>query len=273
MIFTLEKLLKKENIEAFGILPYEKTEKINPSLLSRRKIDQSKLKSVIIFTLPYYTQAQRTNISKYAVARDYHHFIKLLESSLGERLRAQFPNEDFYFFADNSPIDERSAAQYCNLGKIGKNGLLITEKYSSFVFIGEILTTASFEERILSDSLENPCVDCNLCLAACPKEHLGVCLSALTQKKGKLDENEEKIIKKYGSAWGCDICQDVCPVTKAAIKSKTVYSPIPYFNEKKIPYLSKECLNNLSDEEFSLRAYSWRKRETVLRNIEILEKE
>ena len=57
-----------------------------------------------------------------------------------------------------------------------------------------------------------------------------------------------------------------------AIKNGTIYTPISFFSENLTPNLDKDTILNMSDEEFSLRAYSWRKRETILRNLEILSK-
>ena len=82
---------------------------------------------------------------------------------------------------------------------------------------------------------------------------------------------EAEIIKKYGSAWGCDRCQEFCPHTLRAIKNDTIYTSIDYFKENVIPCLSTTIIREMSDEEFARRAYSWRKRETILRNLAILD--
>ena len=97
------------------------------------------------------------------------------------------------------------------LGVLGDNGLLITPRWGSFVFIGEIIT--------LSEAPPEPaplkfCAHCGRCSAACPSPDS--CLSALTQKKGALSAGEEELIRRSGSVWGCDICQLACPCNDGA---------------------------------------------------------
>ena len=92
----------------------------------------------------------------------------------------------------------------------------------------------------------------------------------MTQKKGELNESEKALIKKYG-LWGCDICTMVCPHTKKAKESRTIYSPIKFFSENAVPFITCELLGAMDDEEFSKRAYSWRGRETITRNAKISE--
>ena len=103
-------------------------------------------------------------------------------------------------------------------------------------------------------------------------EKIGVCLSALTQKKGELSDDERSAIVKYGYAWGCDICQEACPHTQNAIKQGTIYTPIEFFKQDVTPYLTSDGVRSMTDEQFASRAYSWRGRNTIVRNLEILEK-
>jgi epoxyqueuosine reductase QueG len=98
------------------------------------------------------------------------------------------------------------------------------------------------------------------------------CLSALTQKKGLLNDAEQGAVLAHGCAWGCDRCQEACPVTKQAKKSGSIYTTIPFFKDNAIPHLTADTIRAMSEEEFASRAYSWRGREVVLRNLELLEK-
>jgi epoxyqueuosine reductase QueG len=209
------------------------------------------------------------------VPEDYHRFFTGLFDDILPRLREKFPENKFAGFTDHSPIDERAAAAAAGLGFIGRHGLLITEPYSSYVFLGEIIADpdTAADEDAAKPTVRNSafCENCNLCVAACPFGLFGGCLSALTQKKGELSEDEKKMIAKYGFSWGCDICQEVCPHTAAARSRGSIYTSIPYFLRALTPRLTRELVLSMSDEEFSRRAYSWRGRETILRNLELIE--
>jgi epoxyqueuosine reductase QueG len=63
--------------------------------------------------------------------------------------------------------------------------------------------------------------------------------------------------------WGCDTCQDVCPMNK-----NPAITPISFFHKDIISVLTSEVINSMTDEEFSQRAYSWRGKNTILRNLE-----
>lgn len=262
----------KNELLTFGIkdaasLPLSMCKILRPYKLEGCGFDDVSSLSVLIFTIPYYTEHKDKNISSYAIPRDYHLFCAELFDTIIPRLSARYPDNKFVGFADNSPIDERDAAALAGLGIIGKNRLLITEKYSSYVFLAEIITDLplKYEEKYEISYCEN----CGLCASACPRLELGECLSAITQKKGELTEAEKDAIKKYGSAWGCDICSEVCPHTKKAIENRTIYTDIPFFLSCLTPRLSSSLIDSMSDEEFSARAYSWRKKETILRNLSL----
>ena len=261
--------LKLLGIKNSAAIPLSLCKVIRPYKLERCGFKDTSSLFAIMFTIPYLTKHEEKNVSSYAIPRDYHLFCTQLFETLIPRLKEQFPLNNFAGFADNSPIDEVHAAALANLGIIGDNGLLITLEHSSFVFIGEIITDLAVMH---SGNYEiKRCKSCGVCAKACPKGECGECLSAITQKKGELSECEIKAIKKHRSAWGCDICSEVCPHTARAIERGTIYTDIPFFNEALTPKLSREAVINMGDEEFSRRAYSWRKKETILRNLTILE--
>ena len=265
----LKRELARYGIELFGYVPMERCHISRPYKLGDlANTDMSRL-GVIIMAIPYYAHADDLNISRYAAARDYHAFCDELWGDLIPKLEKKFAPYKFRGFADNSPIFERDAAALAGLGVIGDNGMLITEKYSSYVFLAEIITDHPIP---VSDTYEiKHCDGCGKCRAACPMSEIGQCLSALTQKKGELTEDEQAGMIKYGSAWGCDICQDVCPHTVAAIESGSIYTPVKFFNENLTPHLTVQALDGMSDEEFRRRAYSWRGRKVIARNLELFE--
>ena len=240
-----------------------------PYLLERAGIVSG---TAVMMAVPYYTTVcddPARNISVYAVSRDYHLFFARLFDDILPVLRQEFPTCRFAGFADHSPIAEAEAAVAAGLGMFGKNHLFLTKEYSSFVFLGEIVTDAVLPAEKAPVTV---CVDCGACRAACPVGlDVSNCLSALTQKKGALDEAEKAALRAHGLAWGCDRCQEECAVTKAARKAGTLYTDIPFFKENAVAHLTAAAVRAMSDEEFSARAYAWRGREAILRNLDLLE--
>lgn len=269
MLQTVLQLLSEWNISLCAPLALEHCRIQKPYLLERAGIRSG---TAFLFAVPYYTtfcDDPARNISAYAVAGDYHRFFTALFDEILPALQTAFPQNKFAGFSDHSPIDEVDAAARAGLGLLGCHGLLLTEAFSSYVFIGEIITDAIIEaapKEVLH------CTACGACKSACA---VGLdkssCRSALTQKKGLLTEEDQKLLRSHGLAWGCDRCQERCPVTLAAIKNGSIYSNIPYFDQNAIPHLTADRIASMNDEEFSARAYSWRGRETVLRNLKLLE--
>lgn len=267
----LKNLLEKENISLLSSLPLSKCRIIREYKLLRCGFSDLSSLNVYVIAVPYkcHDTVER-NISEYAVSCDYHLYFKNLFERVTSALKEKYPEYSFCGFADSSPIDEIHAAARSGLGVIGKNNLLLTKKYSSYVFLGEIIT--DYPESIHTLSGISSCIGCGACQKICPKNDIGICLSDLTQKKGELSDTEIDAIKKYGSAWGCDMCQAVCPHTKKAEAGGEIYTKIEFFKNNRTPYLTKETIENMTDEEFLSRAYSWRKKETVLRNLDIIYK-
>ncbi len=267
----IEALFEKEYIFDTAILPLSECRVTLPRLLARKDFTPQ---SVILFLIPYF-HGFPENISAYAAAEDYHLFVKELYERIGSALASLMPTYRFWMFADHSPIDERHAAVRAGLGVFGKNGLLLTEKYSSFQFIGEIITDAPTEllgEVTLSEM--KGCLSCGKCLSSCPTGILRGegedCLSAITQRKGDLTEENIALMRKENTAWGCDACQRCCPYTERALKEGTIYTPIPFFRENRIEALTPTVLSAMDEETFRRRAFAWRGRKTAERNAAIL---
>ena len=195
MFFELVKeMLCAEGIESISAISLKNCIIKKPYLLEKAGIDKGK-GNAVIFTVPYYLPGEKDrNISLYAVSKDYHLYFSELFGKILPKLKEQYPSNAFALFSDHSPIDEVHAASAAGLGIIGKNHLLITEKYSSFVFIGSIMTDVCFDTFF---SPPKECENCGRCYASCPC-HLDTskCISALSQKKGELSEEEKNVLEK-----------------------------------------------------------------------------
>lgn len=235
--------------------------------------------TAVLFAIPYVMTREvshpQRNISLYAVPRDYHGYTKELEAHLLPSLRAAYPDKRFALFADHSPIQEADAAARAGLGSLGLNRLLITPDHGSLVFLAEIVTDGDYTEvtgRPIPDFPDQPprCEGCGACIKACPGGCLSgetdTCLSALTQKKSELTDTEINAVRKGGLAWGCDACQLACPHNRAVIREGRD-TAIPYFTERRLPHLTQETLEAMSDEALSERAYAWRGRKVIARNL------
>jgi epoxyqueuosine reductase len=155
-------------------------------------------------------------IARYAWGDDYHSIIEERLELLVDRIRlAAGDGVEVRAYVDTGPVQERVYAQYAGIGWIGKNTCVINETLGSWIFLAEIITSLS----LLPDAPAlDQCGTCTLCLEACPTGALvapGVldstrCLSYLTiELKGPVPVGQRDAVGEH--AYGCDICQEVCP--------------------------------------------------------------
>ena len=233
--------------------------RINPFLI------MEDAKTVIVLAFSYYTKT-KGNISMYARGRDYHKVTKKLAYPILSLLRDRGYKAEF--FCDNAKLDERYLERSAGIGFIGKNGFLISPKFGSFVFLAHIVTDCEMEP---DKPNTGSCEECGRCIKECPSESLKTgdyysCLSYITQKKGELSEKEKELIRKTGTCWGCDICQLVCPHNKDAEQTG-----ISEFCEDLICSIEKISGSNREfKRKFSDRAFSWRGKGVIERNLNII---
>ncbi len=177
-------------------------------------------KSVISVILNYYSSEVKNDkkspqISKYAYGIDYHKVIKKKLKKLLEIIRGFDKTVTGRFFVDSAPVLERAWAARSGLGWIGKNSNLINRKYGSFVFIGELIIDLDLE---YDNPAKDYCGNCIKCIEACPTNAIvtdrvidaNLCISYQTVENKR--EIDNKLKGKMGNwAFGCDICQDICP--------------------------------------------------------------
>lgn len=225
--------------------------------------------AVIPFYIPYYVAAE-SNLASFAASPDYHALTAAAFKACEESAAA----EGCFFrgFADVSPFAEVPLAAMCGLGMIGDHGMLITPEHSSFVVLGEIVTDraeakASFP---LADGEIRECEHCGACRRACPTDALDErsrCISAITQKKGELSEDERRVIRENHSPWGCDRCALACPHTRRAADAGTLETDVEYFRHNRLGNVTAADIAAMTDEEYGSYTFSWRRREVLIRNL------
>lgn len=177
-------------------------------------------RSVVVVLDNYYTpdeeaDRQPPRIAKYARGEDYHRVTRRRLLQLAEFLQANGARLS-RTYADAGPVPERELAQRAGLGWIGKNTMLISPDAGSFFFIGSIFTDLSLDYDSPFDL--DRCGSCTRCLEACPTDALveprlldaARCISYLTiEHRGPIPGDLAAQFQGY--AFGCDICNDVCP--------------------------------------------------------------
>ena len=257
----ISRLLDGEQVFLRGFLPFDECKIINRPLLDR-SVNFTPV-TAVIFAVPYWSGEHRgRNVSLYALPKDYHLWFRGLFDRLTAALKAEYPSFSFAGFADHSPIAEVSAAASCGVGVVGDLGQLITKRYGSHVFIGEILTDMPADYTVTEAA---HCPSCGACLSSCPYRGED-CFSFRNQAKGELDAKTEELIRKTGIVWGCDICRTCCPLNRNIEET-----PIDFFRDVDTEPLTSERVEAMTDGEFSSRAYSFRGRKTILRNLLVLE--
>ena len=195
--------------------------------------------------------------------------------SICEELRQKYPDNAFEPFVDSSPIDEVDMAVKAGLGIKGKNSLLITEKWGSFVFIGEIVTDLQLPATLYE---EKGCLNCGICVQKCPGGAISCgdvqrgridkekCASFISQKKQQLSDEQTDILKRAKTVFGCDICQNVCPHNRKVLngEGETAGSK-NLFSDDVLKVVTKENVAAVYKE----RPFGFRGLKVLERNLEI----
>ena len=189
-----------------------------------KRLDPTKLvpgaKSVVSLLMNYYpSEAQKDpdapQIAKYAYGEDYHYVFKDKLRELMQYIQAEIGEVHGRVFVDSAPVMERAWAARSGIGWIGKHGLLLSKAQGSFYFIGEMIIDLELEP---DHPVTDHCGSCTRCMDACPTEAIiapevldsSKCISYLTiELKNEIPEDFKGRMENW--AFGCDICQDVCP--------------------------------------------------------------
>lgn len=248
------------------------------------------VQSVICLAMNYFQpfppapQGAHAKVARYAWGKDYHSVIekklkkirnyiieesaKANSSASGASRNSSISGEshnssassklsktDFKLCSDAGPILERAYAVKAGFGFIGKNGMLITKQYGSWVFLAEILVRAKLKYSQVPKIQGAHCGSCTRCLDACPAKAIikprvinaEKCLSYQTieNKKNSPPPNIRKNLN--GWIFGCDMCQEVCPHN---FGSKITDIP-EFLNHRAGPYLNMQEIAEMTEKQFA----------------------
>ncbi len=223
-----------------------------------RLIDPRPVSAVVVLD-NYYTpdsEADRAapRIAKYARGEDYHRVTVDRLDQLAAFLRrhgATYARS----FSDAGPVPERELAQRAGLGWIGKNTMLLRPGVGSFFFIGSVFTDLSLPPDPPFET--DHCGSCTRCLDACPTGALVEprlldatrCISYLTiEHKGPIPD--DIVPRLDGWAFGCDICNDVCPWNERFATETRVAEFRPRAG---LRGLTAKAVERMDEAEFSVR--------------------
>ena len=160
-------------------------------------------------------------VARYAWVRDYHRvmkrrireFVRGLEREMGSAVAARW-------YVDDGPMLDRAAANRAGIGWFGKNTNILTPQFGSWVFLGQVITDLELEPDA---PLKKSCGACVRCIEDCPTGAIVApyvvdnarCISYLTiENRGPIPREFRPLMQDW--VFGCDICQDVCPVNHKA---------------------------------------------------------
>lgn len=194
-------------------------------------------KSVITLLKNYYPEKMQRpdapKISKYAYGKDYHEIIRAKLNEFLSILRQEIGEIQGRGFVDSAPVLEKSWASRSGLGWVGKNGIFITKQNGSFFFIATLITELPllFDDPFAKDY----CGSCTKCMDACPTGAIlpdkvinaSKCISYFTIELKEMLIPDEMKGKFDNWAFGCDICQNVCPWNRFSTPNKEIeFTPI-----------------------------------------------
>lgn len=186
-------------------------------------------RSVVSLLLNYFPNEMQPDngsprISKYAYGRDYHLVIREKLFDLIHFIRSEIGEVNGRAFTDSAPVLERAWAVKSGLGWMGKNTNLIHPRTGSYFFLAELIVDLDLEYDV---PIRDYCGTCTRCIDACPTEAIikpyvvdgSKCISYFTiELKESIPQEMKGTFENH--AFGCDICQDVCPWNRFSLPTK-----------------------------------------------------
>ena len=214
-------------------------------------------KSVVSLLLNYHTEEKQADveapkIASYAFGDDYHNVIKDKLKQLMSFIHQEIGEVQGRVFVDSAPVMDKAWAAKSGLGWIGKNTNLISKKVGSFFFIAELILDLELEHDLPAT---DHCGSCTACIDACPTDALlapyqidgSKCISYVTiELKNEIPTDFQGKMDNW--AFGCDVCQTVCPWNRFA----TPHSEPAFNPPDELLSLSKNEWEEMTQEVFSV---------------------
>jgi epoxyqueuosine reductase len=216
-------------------------------------------RSIIAVAMSYHIEeapregdALQGKVARYAWGRDYHKvmeqrlrvFVRGISQRLGRDVQAKV-------YVDTGPMLDRAVAERAGVGWYGKSTNILTRSHGSWVFLGQVITDLELEP---DRPLKKTCGGCTLCIDKCPTGAIVApyvidntrCISYLTiEHRGIIPRHLRTLIGDW--VFGCDICQDVCPVNR---KAEPTREPAFQVGEHGFTALELLPLLAIAEEEF-----------------------
>ena len=225
-----------------------------------KRIDPTKLvdgaRSVISLSFNYYTDKKQTDpqapqIAMYALGQDYHTVVRERLDKLLGYIRAEVGGVNGRCFVDSAPVLEKAWAQRSGVGWIGKNTNLLTKRQGSYFFLAEIILDVELD---YDSPVKDYCGSCTRCVDACPTQAIyepykldaSKCISYFT-----IELKDQMLPQEYQGKfenwmYGCDICQQVCP-----INSQSEPHQVPEFEpQPALLDMTKADWEKLTEDDF-----------------------
>ena len=216
---------------------------------------------------PQKTAYKRGKFTPNSWGLDYHYVLQDKLDRLAKGIEELTADFEYKGMVDTGALVDTAVARRAGIGFIGKNGLVISKEFGSYMFLGELITNLDIEP---DQPVDYDCGDCNRCVTACPTSCLigdGTmnakrCLSFQTQDKGIMGLEFRKKIKTV--IYGCDICQICCPYNKGLDNPLATDIDPELAHPELLPFL--ELSNGQFKEKFGHIAGSWRGKNILQRN-------
>lgn len=288
----IEEFCKSLGLDTFGFIPLRKFEELKPFFIMRHdkklqnEFEEKDIekrinpflymedgKTILSIAFPYSEgeEEKENGFSIYTKRLDYHKVVREYLNQICDLIRSLGGKAEA--FVDSNTLPERYIAYLAGVGFIGRNNMVITEKYGSYVFLGEIIMDLEIpcEEKHSFEDIAKfeECGDCKLCYGECPTKSINafrvnpnICLSYYTQKK-ELSDQEIQLLK--GNVFGCDYCQLKCPYNlKKVQKGLKQFNSLDFMNEELEVYAQMD--NKYFKEFISKTSCGWRGKNVIRRN-------